>query len=210
MRSMGTTTIAAAVAMPFLLGFAAPSGCGGGAGAGSQATNQGAGSMPSDSPPSTVPVLGAFDAWARLGGYQETPAISTTGHGTFKAHAAADGSSLDFELTWDGLKGGEASAAHLHLGRRGVPGGVVVPLCGAGGKPACPTQPADLTGTLTSADVTALAAQGVAAGDLAAVLRAIRAGAIYVNVHSPTFAAGEIRGQLRPGEMEGDDDHGGD
>ena len=161
MRLIGTTTIAAAVALPFLLGAAAPNGCGSG-----QATaGQSAGPMPVDAPPMTGPApLGPFSARARLRGFQETPAISTTGTGRLTAHVSDDGTSIAFELSWSGLQGGEATGAHFHIGQRGVPGGIVIHLCGTGGKPACPTQPATLTGTLTSADVVALPAQGIAAG----------------------------------------------
>jgi hypothetical protein len=44
--------------------------------------------------------------------------------------------------------------------------------------------------------VLALVNQGFPAGDLEALLAALRAGAIYVNVHTAAFTAGEIRGQL--------------
>jgi hypothetical protein len=48
-----------------------------------------------------------------------------------------------------------------------------------------------------AADVVALAAQGIAAGDLAAVLQMIRAGLGYANMHTPLHPGGEIRGQIR-------------
>jgi hypothetical protein len=57
-------------------------------------------------------------------------------------------------------------------------------------------------GTIIASDVLAIAAQGLAAGDLAAVVRAIRAGFAYVNVHTTVFPSGEIRGQIRGGQDE--------
>ncbi|MBV9172569.1 MAG: hypothetical protein JOZ81_21060, partial [Chloroflexi bacterium] len=52
--------------------------------------------------------------------------------------------------------------------------------------------------TLTAADVVGPAAQGIAPGEMARVIRAIQDGAAYGNVHSTMFPAGETRGQLTP------------
>jgi hypothetical protein len=38
--------------------------------------------------------------------------------------------------------------------------------------------------------------QGITPGEFDELLEAIRAGVAYVNVHTSTFPAGEIRGQL--------------
>jgi hypothetical protein len=38
----------------------------------------------------------------------------------------------------------------------------------------------------------------ITAGDLAGLARLIRQGAVYANVHSDDFPAGEVRGQLSP------------
>jgi hypothetical protein len=39
-------------------------------------------------------------------------------------------------------------------------------------------------------------AQGIAAGEFDEILAAIRAGKAYANIHTTTWPAGEIRGQL--------------
>jgi len=54
-------------------------------------------------------------------------------------------------------------------------------------------------GPITAANVIAgsMAPQQLAAGDLAAVVAAIRAGAAYANVHTTPSPGGEIRGQIR-------------
>ena len=78
---------------------------------------------------------------ARLGGYDETPSVSSTGSGEFKARISRDGAAIDYELTYEDLEGNTILFAHIHLGQRHVAGGVAAFLCGGGGKPACPQQP---------------------------------------------------------------------
>ena len=132
---------------------------------------------------------------AKLTGFQETPAISTTGNGRFRANLSADGTTLTFTLTYSDLSGGAATAAHIHLGQRGVAGGVSVFLCG-GAKPACPGVAGTVTGTRTAADVIGPSGQGIAAGELAELVAAMQAGVTYVNVHNAMYPGGEIRGQI--------------
>ena len=85
--------------------------------------------------------------------------------------------------------------AHVHFGREGVNGGVIAFLCGGGGKPACPAS-GEVTGTIVPADVVGPADQGIAAGEFAEFVRALKAKAVYANVHTDTFGNGEIRGQV--------------
>jgi CHRD domain len=56
-----------------------------------------------------------------------------------------------------------------------------------------------VTGTITTANVIAgaTATQQLVAGDLAAVIAAIRSGAAYANVHTTPSPGGEIRGQIK-------------
>lgn len=143
--------------------------------------------------PSVASSRGLFKA--DLSGYQENPAISTTGTGSFRAMLQKDGMALDYELSYSGLEGGDPLFAHIHLGARAVNGGVIAFLCGGGGKPACPTE-GTVTGTITPDDVIGPAGQGIAAGEFDELIRAMRAGAAYANLHTPTWPAGEIRGQI--------------
>jgi hypothetical protein len=134
---------------------------------------------------------------AHLVGVEETPAIFTAGSGIFTATVAKDDSQIDFELTYENLSG-PPSAAHVHFGQRGVAGGVSFFFCGGGGKPACPASSSGaVTGTVVAADVLGPTAQGIAAGNLAAILQMMRAGYGYANMHTAAHLSGEIRGQLR-------------
>lgn len=148
---------------------------------------------------------------ATLSGYQEVPAISTTGTGRLTVKVNASPASLSFELTFSGLQGGSAGAAHLHIGQPGVNGAVVAFLCGGGGEAACPAAGGTVSGTILPSEIAAVSVQGIAAGDLTAVVRAMQNGVIYANVHTATFATGEIRGQLGThGKGHDGGDHGND
>jgi hypothetical protein len=138
---------------------------------------------------------------AKLKGLEETPAVISNGTGTFSATPTATG--FAYTLTYSGLNS-SALFAHIHVGQRNVAGAVVIFLCGGGGKPACPPGGGTVTGTITAADVISVPAQGIVGGDLTNVLRAIMSGVAYVNVHTTTSPAGEIRGQIRFQEDDGD------
>jgi hypothetical protein len=164
----------------------------------------------------TVAVAGGGqDISEELSGYEEVPAISTGASGKFQAEIRAGQGRIDYKLSYAGIEGGNVTQAHIHLGQRAVNGGVVVWLCAnnppittapAGTQP-CP-QAGTITGTITAANVSALPAQGIAAGEFAELLRAIKAGVTYANVHSTTFGGGEIRAQLENGadEDEGEEE----
>lgn len=140
-------------------------------------------------------------AVARLRAFEEVPALSTPGGGFFTATINEDGSEMNWELRYFNLEG-SVTQAHLHFAQRGVNGGIVVFLCsnlgnGPFGTQVCPTDNGTVTGTIRAVDVTGAPAQGIAQGELFSVLRGIRAGVVYANVHTNLFPAGEIRGQLQ-------------
>ena len=141
----------------------------------------------------------------QLVGYQETPqTINSAASGEFKATIHDDGTAIDYEVTYRNLSS-PPTQSHIHFGRPGLTGGVVLFLCtnltppaGVPTPPACPAPPATVTGTLTAANVIPLAAQGIDAGaaGFAEMLKAIRSDAAYTNVHTTLHPSGEIRGRL--------------
>jgi len=132
---------------------------------------------------------------AFLLGVNETPSVSTPASGRLKAIIDEDSGLITFTLSYEGLTAPPA-VAHIHFGERHVAGGVMVFLCGGGGQPACPASPAEISGSITAANVVGPTAQGITAGQFEKVLAAIRSGASYANVHTPNFPGGEIRGQV--------------
>ena len=115
---------------------------------------------------------------------------------------------LAYKLSYSGLEG-DVTQSHIHFGQRGVAGAISAFFCSnepnpPAGTQACPPSPATITGTIKAADVIGPTAQGIAPGELGELLKAIRAGATYANVHSTKFPGGEIRAQLRAGRHFGD------
>jgi hypothetical protein len=139
----------------------------------------------------------------RLNPFQEVPSVSSVAKGEFRLRISRDGQSMDYELSYSGLEG-TVRQAHIHLGQTHVNGGVSVFLCQTavnldptGRAPTCP-QSGSVTGTLTAANMVATGTpQGLAPGDFAELVKAIRAGVTYANVHSSVFLGGEIRAQIK-------------
>ena len=146
-----------------------------------------------------------------LTGFEEVPAVSTTGNGEVHAAINRAGDQIRYVLRYRDIEGGKVLQSHIHFGQEGVNGGIVVFLCsnlgnGPAGTQPCPQpdpgETAEVRGTLTAADVSAVPAsagavtQGIAAGEFDELVRAMRAGVTYANVHSETWQGGEIRGQF--------------
>ena len=146
-----------------------------------------------------TPALAAEQLFtASLLGGNETPlTLSTNGTGAFAGQLDASETSIAFQLAYTGLEGGTVTGAHIHLGRAAITGGIMIHFCGTGGKPPCSPSPSVLTGTVTAADVVAVTTQGIGAGEFSEVVRALRRGDAYVNVHTTTYPGGEIRGQAQ-------------
>jgi hypothetical protein len=134
----------------------------------------------------------------KLNGYNEVNSKSTPARGQFRARIENGGSRIHYKLTLQDFTESPAVVSHIHFAQQHVNGDVVVFLCGGGGKPACPNPGGTVEGDIVAANVLATT-QGIAAGELAELIRAMRNGATYVNVHTVRFPAGEIRGQIFKG-----------
>ena len=163
-----------------------------------------------------------------LTGYQETPVtINSSGSGEFAAKISSDGTQIQYVLRYRDLST-SVLQSHIHFGRPALTGGIVLFLCtnlnppaGVPTPPACPQAPVGggtqtVTGTLTAANILVpnittapLPSQGIdpGAAGFAEVVKAIRNGAAYANVHTSKVPSGEIRGALgKPQDGDDDDD----
>jgi len=144
---------------------------------------------------------GSSSTSERLTGYEEVPALSTPGSGSFKAALDSSGGSIRYRLSFDNLES-DATQVHIHFENATNNGPIVVFLCSnlptaPAGTQACPAGGGTIRGTITAAEVGAGAdAQGLAAGEFGELVGAIDAGSTYVNVHTTGRPAGEIRAQL--------------
>ena len=159
---------------------------------------------------------GNFTFPTTLSGYNETTlTLNSPGNGSFIAKVSKDELSIAYTLTYSDMPT-NVTQSHIHFGRPSLTGGVVLFLCtnltppsGVPVPPPCPTPGGTVTGTLTAANVIAVPGQGIDAGaaGFAEMIKAMRNGAAYANVHTTGHPSGEIRGPLgKAGDDEDDDD----
>src|SRR3954463_13064607 len=137
-----------------------------------------------------VPALAASSSSsfkASMNGKSETPKSNSkaTGSATFKI--AANGKAIRYTLKAPKLSG-PAQAAHIHFGKAGTAGPVIIAIC---------AKPCSLpkSGKLTAKQF----AKAPGVSNFAAAVKAIKAGKAYVNIHTKKHPAGEVRGQIKKG-----------
>jgi hypothetical protein len=136
---------------------------------------------------------------ADLSGFNEVLTVSTRARGSFRAVLQNDETQISYRLRFQGLSSA-VTQAHIHFGDHHMNGGISVWLCGTATNPGptgTPMCAPEVEATVDAQDVTGPAVQGIAAGEFAELVRAIKAGRTYVNVHSTMFPGGEIRGQIK-------------
>ena len=147
---------------------------------------------------------GTLSLRAKLTGFQESPPKLSPSTGTFEATVI--GSTLSYKLTYTKLSS-PAFMSHIHFAQPAVNGGIFLWLCGSAtapgpaGTPTCPPDGGTVSRSgVTAADIQAVSAQNLSAGDFAGALSIIRNGTAYVNVHTTLFPGGEIRGFVKSGD----------
>ena len=138
---------------------------------------------------------------AQLTGPTENISILSGATGRLSLSVDEDEDSVHFVLQYQGLQT-HVTQSHIHIGKPNDNGGVTVFFCDNTNDPPkaqpCPEGEGTVEGDFTAADVIGLPLQDLANNDLTAVLRAIRAGDAYANLHTMAHGAGEIRGHILP------------
>lgn len=131
-------------------------------------------------------VLAADEVFkADLTGGAQVPPITVSATGDATVTIADNESSVSWKVTYGGLTGA-AGAGHIHFGAVDAAGPVMIPFATVSNTGS--------TGSFASGDYAG--GEGLPA-DWAGVLKAIRDGNAYVNIHTAANAPGEIRGQLK-------------
>jgi hypothetical protein len=146
-------------------------------------------------------------------------AIFSTGSGQLTLKVDKQNREIAYELTYSfpdattpPVGAQFVNQAHFHFGQKHTTGGINVWLCQsldnpapaavAANTPTCPSPSGTVAGSITPAKVLPLLTgpgnQGFPGGEAGfdALLAAIESNAIYANVHTDRFGAGEIRGQV--------------
>ena len=123
-----------------------------------------------DKMPDWMPGSGAMKV--SLSGNEEVPAVKTAAKGSGSFRVAEDGT-ISGSVKTEGVQG---TMAHIHRGAKGQNGPVIIPLTKNGDTYSVP--------------------EGKKLTD--AQMKDLKAGHLYVNVHSNAHKGGEIRAQLEP------------
>jgi hypothetical protein len=123
-----------------------------------------------DKMPDWMPGSGAMKV--SLSGNEEVPAVKTGAKGSGSFRVAEDGT-ISGSVKTEGVQG---TMAHIHRGAKGQNGPVIIPLTKSGDTYSVP--------------------EGKKLTD--AQMKDLKAGNLYVNVHSNAHKGGEIRAQIEP------------
>jgi hypothetical protein len=108
----------------------------------------------------------------KLNGAQESPKGDPNGTGTASVTLKPGSGKVCFKLTWHSI--GNPTASHIHSGKKGVAGPVVVPFFGGAPKHT-----------------------GCVSASKSLIRKIIRSPAgYYVNIHNAKYPGGALRGQL--------------
>ena len=127
---------------------------------------------------------------AKLTGHDEVPSVTTKATGEAKFKLSSDGKELSYELHVKNIE--NASAAHIHQGMKGKSGPPVANLFTG------PKKEGKFDGELSKGTLTDKDLSGNLMGkSLEDLVKLIKSGDAYVNVHTDANPEGEIRAQIK-------------
>lgn len=127
---------------------------------------------------------------ARLSGSESVPQVKTMARGGASFALAKDGKELTYKLTVSNIE--NVTAAHIHLGKNGKSGPPLVGLFGG------PRKEGKFSGVLAEGTIGEKDLMGNLSGKpLDELVKLIRSGETYVNVHTVGHPEGELRGQIK-------------
>ena len=130
---------------------------------------------------------GSFSA--RLSGDDVVPRVKTLAKGEAVFTAEKGGKELAYKLTVTDIE--NVTAAHIHQGEKGKSGPPVVGLYGG------PKKEGRFSGVLAEGVITEKDLIGSLKGKpVSALIKLIKAGDVYVNVHTTGNPGGELRGEI--------------
>ncbi|MDP3916112.1 MAG: CHRD domain-containing protein [Bacteroidota bacterium] len=133
---------------------------------------------------------------AHLSGKEEVPLNDSKAQGQAIFQLSKDGTELSYKLIVANLE--NVRMAHIHIAPAGVNGGVVVWLY-----PSAPPMlliPGTTNGILAQGVITQANMVGIGPNlglTFEGLIDHIKAGNAYVNIHTPLYPGGEIRGQIK-------------
>jgi CHRD domain len=131
---------------------------------------------------------------AKLTGSQEVPPVKTKAHGEVLFYIGKDQNELRYKLIVKNIE--NATMAHLHLASKGKNGDHIAWVYPSAPPPKLKS--GKFSGMLAEGTIKAADLQGPMAGKtIGDLVEKIKAGDVYVNVHTDQNKDGEIRGQVR-------------
>jgi hypothetical protein len=126
---------------------------------------------------------------ATLSGDQVVPAVKSMAKVEATFDLSADGKELSYKVTVSDIE--DVTMAHIHKGKSGKNGPPIAPLN-------MEKKAGKFSGTLAEGKITSKDLIGPLKGKtLKGLIKEIKAGDAYVNIHTDKNADGEIRGQIK-------------
>jgi hypothetical protein len=124
-----------------------------------------------------------------MSGANEVPAVNTNANGYTSFRTASNDTLVKYKINITGLS--DVTNAHIHQGKKGQNGDMIVDLLNNSKKNKIKLGIA-IRGNITGSDLIG----PMKGNSTETLLSAISSGGTYVDIHTPKYSDGEIRGQI--------------